>query len=114
MFSGFGPVVVRPLFGGAGLFADGIMFALLVRGVIYLKADEQNAPGFDAEGLAAFSYATEHGTRALRSYRRMPDRLYDDPDELAAWAREALAAARRGQRRTRRNPTKKSPTSRMT
>jgi DNA transformation protein len=36
------------------------------------------------------------------SYRRMPDRLYDDPDELAAWAGAALAAARRNAGGTRR------------
>jgi DNA transformation protein len=71
------------------------MFALVHDGVIYLKADGHNAPAFVREGLAPFTYTTRHGKRAVMSYRRMPDRLYDDPDELAAWARDALAAARR-------------------
>jgi DNA transformation protein and related proteins len=96
MFSAFGTVQVRRMFGGAGLFVDGVMFALLVRGVIYLKTDEHNVPDFEREGLEPFTYATRHGRRGVMSYRRMPDRLYDDPDELAAWARAALAAARRG------------------
>ena len=63
--------------------------------VIYLKADEQNAPAFEAEKLPPFAFATKDGKRGVMSYRRMPDRLYDDPDELAAWARDALAAAQR-------------------
>jgi DNA transformation protein len=75
------------------------MFAILHDGVIYLKADEGNAAAFEREDLPPFTYATKDGKRALMSYRRMPDRLYDDPDELAAWANEALAAAQRGRER---------------
>ena len=95
LFSAFGPVEVRRLFGGAGIYADGLMFALVSGGVIYLKADEHNAAAFEREQLEPFSYATKEGRRGIMSYRRMPDRLYDDPDELAAWARDALAAAGR-------------------
>jgi DNA transformation protein and related proteins len=71
------------------------MFALLADGAIYLKTDERTASAFVAEGLQPFTYQTEGGTRALASYRRMPDRLYDDPDELARWAEAALLAAQR-------------------
>ena len=95
MFSPFGLVQVRRMFSGAGLFADGVMFALLVRGVIYLKVDERNESDFEREGLEPFTYATRHGRRGVMSYRRMPDRLYDDAEELAIWARGALAAASR-------------------
>ena len=96
LFAAFGPVEVRRLFGGAGIFADGRMFALVSDGVIYLKAGAHNTPAFDREQLEPFTYATKVGRRGVMSYRRMPDRLYDDPDELAVWAREALAAAGRG------------------
>ena len=95
LFSGFGPVTVRRMFGGAGVFADGLMIALVVDGVIYLKADDSIVPLFEREGLAPFSYKTKDGKRTLKSYWRMPERLYDEPDELAEWARLALAAARR-------------------
>jgi DNA transformation protein len=95
LFSAFGPVEMRRLFGGAGIFADGTMFALIARGVIYLKTDTHNAPAFEREELEPFTYATKAGRRGVMSYRRMPDRLYDDPDELAVWARDALAAAGR-------------------
>jgi DNA transformation protein len=95
LFSIFDTVSVRRMFGGAGIYAQGTMFALLVDGVIYLKASDATIPAFEREGCAPFSYATKSGTRALISYWRMPERLYDDPDELAEWAREALTAARR-------------------
>ncbi len=94
LFSAFGPVDVRRMFGGAGIFADGMMFALVHDGVIYLKADAHNTGAFEREGLRPFTYS-RRGKPASLSYRRMPDRLYDDPQELAAWARDALNAARR-------------------
>jgi DNA transformation protein len=95
LFSVFGVVAVRRMFGGAGIYADGTMFALVADGVIYLKADEVNTPAFEREELPPFTYQTKDGRRGVMSYRRMPDRLYDDPDELASWARDALAAALR-------------------
>jgi DNA transformation protein len=95
LFAAFGAVTVRRLFGGTGVYADGTMFAMVHDGVIYLKADGQNMPAFERESLAPFTYKTGSGKRGVMSYRRMPDRLYDDPEELVVWAREALAAARR-------------------
>jgi DNA transformation protein len=95
LFAGFGPIAVRAMFGGAGLYADGLMFALVVDDVIYLKADDDTMPVFAQEGMGPFTYAAKGGTRTLRSYWRMPDRLYDDPDELAHWAAAAFATARR-------------------
>jgi DNA transformation protein len=107
LFAAFGAVVVRRMFGGAGIYAGETMFALVHDGVIYLKADPHSAPAFERESLAPFSYTTRGGKRAVMSYRRMPDRLYDDPDELAAWAGEALAAARRSA--ARRGPSAEKP-----
>lgn len=95
LFAYFRPVSVRRMFGGAGIYADGVMFALLADGVIYLKADAANEPDFEREGLPPFSYEARNGKRAVMSYRKMPERLYDDPDELAQWAGRSLQAAQR-------------------
>jgi DNA transformation protein len=95
LFSGFGPVTVRRMFSGAGVFADGLMIALVVDGVVYLKADDSFIPLFQREGQTPFSYKTKDGKRTLNSYWRMPERLYDEPDKLAEWARLAQAVARR-------------------
>ena len=95
LFAVFGPVTVRRMFGGAGVFAGGAMIAIVDAGVIYLKADARTVPSFEREGLSPFTYQTKDGTRSLTSYWRMPERLYDDPDELAQWAGWSLEAARR-------------------
>jgi DNA transformation protein len=93
LFSEFGPVDVRRMFGGQGVFVEGRMIALISREVIHLKADAETIPEFEREGLSPFTYATKDGEHKLTSYWRMPDRLYDDPEELAQWARRAHAAA---------------------
>ena len=105
LFAAYGAVAVRRMFGGAGVFADGWMIALAVDGVIFLKADARTIPQFEREGLAPFSYRTKDGTRTLTSYWRMPERLYDDPHELADWARRALESAKHSgaQPKTRRS-----------
>jgi DNA transformation protein len=95
LFAAFGSVVVRRMFGGGGIYADGVMFALVADGVIYLKADAQTVPAFEKEGLRPFTYAAKGRKHISLSYWRMPDRLYDDADELARWAREAIMAAQR-------------------
>jgi DNA transformation protein len=109
LFAGFGPVAVRRMFSGAGVFADGLMIALVVDGVIFLKADDETIPQFEGEGLAPFSYKTKDGRRTIMSYWRMPERLYDDPDELADWARRAMAVAQRGATKSKRARPKPAP-----
>jgi DNA transformation protein len=101
LFSAFGAVSMRRMFGGAGLYSDDIMFALVADGVIYFKTAPDGTSVFAHEHCGPFTYATKDGTRQLTSYWQMPDRLYDDPEELAQWARTALAAARAGQKRGR-------------
>jgi DNA transformation protein and related proteins len=99
LFAQFRPVTVRRMFSGAGLYCDGVMFGLVVRGTIYLKADETSSADFVREGSARFTYtrgkASGRPSEHTLSYWRLPDRLYDDPDELAAWAERALAIAQR-------------------
>jgi DNA transformation protein len=94
LFSEFGAVQVKHMFGGAGLYAGGVIFALVSEGVIYLKADADTAPAFARENCAPFVYTTKAGKRAVMSYWRLPDRLYDEPEELAQWAQAALGVAR--------------------
>jgi DNA transformation protein len=91
LFSAFGPVKVRRMFGGAGIYADEMMFALIADAAIYLKSDHKTAPAFDREGCGPFVYAKKDGQRAVMSYRALPERLYDDPEE---WAAAALGVAR--------------------
>jgi DNA transformation protein len=95
LFADFGPVTVRRMFSGFGISADGTNFALALRSGLYLRADEQTIARFEAEGSKPFQYQTRARTVTVASYWQMPERLYDDPEGLAGWARAALAAAQR-------------------
>jgi DNA transformation protein and related proteins len=112
LFAPFGPVTVRRMFSGAGIFAEGLMFGLIVRDVIYLKADEASIADFEREGCKPFTYT--RGKKSGRPsehalpYWRLPERLYDDPDELAVWAKRAFAAAERKRFVARKPATPKS------
>jgi DNA transformation protein len=92
--AGLGPVVVRRMFGGAGISCDGVMFALVADNTLYFKADAASRVAFEAEGLGPFVYEGR-GKPVAMSYWRAPERLLDENDELLAWARTALAVARR-------------------
>jgi DNA transformation protein len=101
LFSGFGPVTIRRMFSGFGISADGTNFALALRGGLYLRADEQTIPRFEAEGSKPFSYQTRAKTVTVNSYWQLPERLYDDPEDLTDWAKASLAAAQRAALRKR-------------
>jgi len=95
LFADFGPVTIRRMFSGFGISADGTNFALALRGGLYLRADDQTIPRFEAEGSKPFQYQTRAKTVTVGSYWQLPERLYDDPEELTGWARAAVAAAQR-------------------
>jgi DNA transformation protein and related proteins len=101
LFAGFGPVTIRRMFSGFGISADGTNFALALRGGLYLRADEATIPRFEAEGSKPFSYQTRAKTVTVASYWTLPERVYDDPEEMTDWARAALAAAQRAALRKR-------------
>jgi DNA transformation protein and related proteins len=104
LFAPFGPVTVRRMFGGAGIYCDGLMFGLVFDGAIYLKVDEASIPDFEREGSRPFVYSRK-GTGGIVEhslpYWRLPERLYDDPDDLAIWAARALAIQERKKLATR-------------
>jgi len=87
------------MFGGAGIWSEGLMFGLVFDGAIFLKVDATSIPDFEREGSQPFVYTRAKSPgrvgRASLSYWRLPERLYDDPDEVAVWAARALAIAQR-------------------
>src|SRR4051794_20198618 len=107
LFSDFGPVTIRRMFSGFGISADGTNFALALRSGLYLRADEQSIPRFEAEGSKPFQYQTRAKTVTVASYWELPARLFDDPEELTGWARAALAAAERAALKKGRKGRKK-------
>jgi DNA transformation protein and related proteins len=95
LFADFGPVTIRRMFSGYGISADGTNFALALRAGLYFRADEVTIPQYEAEGSKPFSYQTRARTVTVNSYWQLPARLFDDTEELSAWAKAALAAAQR-------------------
>jgi DNA transformation protein len=89
-----GPVSARRMFGGHGIYLDGVMFALIATDQLYLKVDQHNRAAYQAAGLQPFTYDGRSGPIRL-SYHEAPGEGFDDPEVLCAWAREAYAAARR-------------------
>jgi DNA transformation protein len=105
-----GGVAARRMFGGAGLFRDGVMFALVSDEVLYLKADASTVPAFEVENLGPFTYGTKNGKRVLTSYWRAPERLLDDDDEMRAWCRRpADVAAQAARQKTAKTPINRTP-----
>lgn len=86
------------MFGGHGIFCDGVMFGLVFDGTLYLKADTENIAAFEQEGLEQFTYARQ-GKLVGLSYYRAPDHLLEDPHEAVRWAQGSLAAALRADRK---------------
>jgi len=121
LFAPFGPVTVRRMFRSAGIFHRGLMIGLISDGTIFLKVDDASIPDFEREGSRPFTYTRSERGRVALPYWRLPERLYDDPEELAAWATRALAIAERKKlaprakarpkRAARRKPSKPTPPS---
>lgn len=94
-FASYGPVSVKRMFSGFGVYAEDVCFAVFLRGELFLKADPASVARFEAEGSSPFSYSQKKSGKVIRvdSWWRLPARLYDEPDELAEWTRAAVAVA---------------------
>jgi DNA transformation protein len=77
-----GNVVFRKMFGGLGIFKDGLMFALVAEDALYMKADDATTPAYAAEGSGPFVYAGMRGKAMPMPYWRVPERLLDEPEEF--------------------------------
>jgi DNA transformation protein and related proteins len=104
-----GRVTMRRMFGKTGVFCDGVMLGMVTENTLYFRVDDDNRVTFkEAESFPPLNYAKGGSTIDL-SFWRVPERLFDEPDELVAWARAALAAARRvAAKRDRTAPKRKS------
>jgi DNA transformation protein len=90
-----GRVSMRRMFGKTGVFCDGVMFGMVADNTLFLRVDDGNRVFFDeARSSPPLNYRKQ-GADIDLSFWRAPERLFDEPDELVAWARVALAAARR-------------------
>ena len=95
MLSPLGPVRVRRMFGGQGLYVDGLFIAVIDDGQLFLKADEATRERFDAAGCVHFTFPNKDGEPVVTRYRRPPEDALESPALMLPWARLALEAALR-------------------
>jgi DNA transformation protein len=97
LFTDMGPVEARRMFGGAGLYAGGVMFGLIDDDIIFLKVDERLRADLAAAGARSWIYTERKGPNAgipqETSYWSLPESALDDPEEACAWGRRSLAVA---------------------
>jgi len=93
LFEGLGPVRIKRMFGGKGVYAGEVMFALIDDDLIFLKTDEPLRAELAAEGSVSWIYRRRGGPMEETSYWRLPDAALDDPEAATTWARKALAVA---------------------
>lgn len=101
-----GGVTARRMFGGVGLYLDGLFFALIDDDTLYFKADDSNRARFQQAGSKPFCPFPDRPEQAM-SYWQVPAEVLEDPEELAAWAREAMTVALAA--RTRRPARRRAP-----
>jgi DNA transformation protein len=97
-----GRITTRRMFGKTGVFCHGVMLGMVSDNTLYLRVDDENRAAFEeARSSPPLNYAKK-GALIELSFWRVPDRLFDEPDELLRWATAALSAARRVARKRKR------------
>ena len=89
-----GPVESKSMFGGFGMFLEGLMFGLVAGNELYLKVDTQNLQDYEDLGLQAFSFEKQ-GRQFKMSYYQAPEEAMEDAELLSDWASNAYDAAMR-------------------
>jgi DNA transformation protein len=107
LFHHFGPINVRRMFGGEGIYAGDLMIGLVADDRIHLKTGDGNRADFEAEGCEAFSFPRGDKVMVL-PYHAVPERLLDDPEEFGRWARKAHAAALAAKKPRRKSRSSKA------
>lgn len=96
VFESFGPIQAKRMFGGYGIYHDGLMFGLVIDNQLYLKSDAENLAFFEAQGLGPFIYNMK-GKAVQLSYHRAPEAMLDEREMAAEWAGRSWEAALRAQ-----------------
>jgi DNA transformation protein and related proteins len=97
MFQSLGPVTIKRMFGGKGIYHMGRILAVEVRDEMLLKADDVSAPEFEQAGARRWAYEGKKGKAVLMPYWSIPEEAFDDPDVMAHWVRLAYEAALRAE-----------------
>jgi DNA transformation protein len=92
----------RRMMGGATLYLDGTIFAIVADDMLWFKADGASDAIWDAAGCPRFTYSMGEGRTGSMNYRRAPDDVHDDPEAMQHWAGIALQAGARAPQRPKK------------
>ena len=98
MFSGLGPVTIKRMFGGKGVYHRGIIIAIELHDEMMLKADDVSGPSFEEAGARRWTYEGRKGKAINMPYWTVPEDAFDDPDIMARWVRLAYEAGLRAEK----------------
>ena len=99
--AGLGAVTARAMFGGHGLYCNGLFIAIVADDTLYFKADARSQPRFEERGLPRFEYQARGKTVQLMYYEA-PAEVHDDGQAMVEWGQLALAAAVRARQPARK------------
>ena len=111
VFAPLGPISIRRMFSGKGVYFQGVIIAIVFDDELRLKADLISAPEFEAAGSTQWAYEGRRG-KVMMPYWSIPNEALDDPDSMARWVRLAFDAGLRAQApktAIKRRPTSPSP-----
>ncbi len=95
LLDALGTTRAKRMFGGHGIYVDERFIALILNDTLYLKADDETRPRFEAAGSVPFDYATRDGQRVVLAYWAAPQDAMESPALMLPWARLAMASALR-------------------
>jgi DNA transformation protein len=84
------PVTGKSMFGGVGIYTQGLFFALIAEDRLYFKADDVTRPDFERQGMEPFR---PFGEDSAMGYYEVPADVVEDTAQLATWMQKAIEVA---------------------
>ena len=92
---GVSGVTERAMFGGYGLYKDGVVFGIIADDELYFKVDEKNLLQYKERGSQPFTYKGKNRKMIAMSYWEVPAEILEDREALVEWVDSSVAASRR-------------------
>ncbi|TGL57671.1 TfoX/Sxy family protein [Leptospira sarikeiensis] len=105
--STFGPVLIKPMFGGYGVYSGSTIFGLISDDILYFKVGPGNKTDYEAAGMSPFVYEAKQQKRIAMSYWQVPEEILENPDDLREWILKSLAESKKSKSPKKKTAAKK-------
>lgn len=99
VFAGIDGITSKPMFGGWGIYQDGVFFALISKGELYSKVDENNQADYEKLGSKPFVYTGHKGKDVTMSYWLLPEEIMENREELEKWIEKSVEASKESKKK---------------